>query len=46
MPVLLEENRHFADTGRYSLEIQHGMRDTLLRGVTDVGLEIRRNGKK
>lgn len=46
MPVLLEENRHFADTGRYSLEIQHGMRDTLLRGVTDVGLEIRRNGEK
>ena len=40
MPVLLEDNKHFADTGAYYLEIQHGMRDTLLRGVTDVGVEI------
>lgn len=46
MPVLLEENRHFADTGHYCLEIQQAMRDTLLRGVTDVGLEIIRNGKE
>ncbi len=43
MPVLLEENKHFADTGAYYLEIQHGMRDTLLRGVTDVGVEIIKN---
>lgn len=43
MPVLLEDNKHFADTGAYYLEIQHGMRDTLLRGVTDVGVEIIRN---
>lgn len=42
MPVLLEENKHFADTGVYHYSIQHAMRDTLLRGVTDVGLEIRR----
>ena len=40
MPVLIEENKHFPDTGKYVLEVQHGMRDTLLRGVTDVGLEI------
>ena len=40
MPVLLEENYHFADTGAYYMEIAHGMRDTLLRGVTDIGLEI------
>ena len=46
MPVLLDENRHFADTGRYSIEIQQAMRDTLLRGVTDIGLEIIRNGEK
>lgn len=46
MPVLLEEDIHFPDTGSYSLTIQHGMRDSLLRGVTDIGLEIIRNGQK
>ena len=40
MPVLLEENRHFADTGIYPLHITHAMRDSVLRGVTDIGLEI------
>ena len=40
MPVLFEENYHFADTGIYHMTIQHAMRDTLLRGVTDIGLEI------
>ena len=43
MPVLLEENYHFPDTGTYYMEIAHGMRDTLLRGVTDIGLEITKN---
>ena len=32
---------HFVDTGTYHLAIQHGMRDSLLRGVTEVGLEIK-----
>jgi len=40
MPVLIEENRHFSDTGSYYLEVQHAMRDTVLRGITDIGLEI------
>lgn len=40
MPVLLEENYHFPDTGRYYFAVQHGMRDSLLRGVTDVGIEV------
>lgn len=42
MPVLFEEQYHFPDTGSYYMAIQHGMRDSLLRGVTDVGLEIRK----
>ena len=46
MPVLLEENYHFADTGTYHMTIQHGMRDSILRGITDIGLEIVRNGEK
>ena len=44
MPVLLEETKQFPDSGTYTLEIAHGMRDSLLRGVTDIGLEIIRNG--
>ena len=43
MPVLFEEQYHFQDTGRYYLAIQHGMRDSVLRGVTDVGIEILKN---
>ena len=43
MPVLLEEKMHYRDTGTYYLELQHGMRDSLLRGITDIGLEIRKN---
>lgn len=46
MPVLLEEAKHFPDTGVYYLNIQHAMRDSLLRGVTDVGLEISRHGQE
>lgn len=46
MPVLLDENRHYADTGAYFIEVQHAMRDTLLRGVADIGLEIIRNGQE
>ena len=46
MPVLLEETKHFPDTGAYNLTIRQGMRDSLLRGITDIGLEIIRNGEK
>ena len=46
MPVLWEETKHFSDTGAYTMRISHGMRDSLLRGVTDIGLEILRNGKE
>ena len=43
MAVLMEESKHFSDTGTYYMKVQHGMRDTLLHGVSDVGLEIVRN---
>lgn len=46
MPVLLEAEKHFPDTGAYHLTVQQGMRDSLLRGITDIGLEIIRNGEK
>lgn len=37
------EHLHFVDTGMYHLAIQHGMRDSLLQGITEVGLEIRKS---
>lgn len=40
MPVLYESNYHFPDTGKYCIAIQHGMRDSVLRGVMDIGVEI------
>ena len=43
MPVLLEEAKQFADTGVYRLSVQHGMRDEILQGVSDIGIEISRN---
>ena len=46
MPVLLDENRHFRDTGVYELRIAHGMRDTLLRGISDIGVEVIRQSKE
>ena len=42
MPVLLEENYHFPDTGSYYMTIRQGMRDSVLRGITDIGLEIQK----
>lgn len=43
MPVLYEESKHYPDTGAYTLEVSHAMRDTLLRGVTHIGVEVRKN---
>jgi gliding motility-associated lipoprotein GldH len=43
MPVLYEDHLQFPDTGVYHMEIRHGMRDSLLRGVTDVGIEVLTN---
>ena len=39
-PILYQDHHHYTDTGTYHLAIQHAMRDTLLRGITDIGLEI------
>ena len=43
MPVLYEDARHFADTGAYHLSVRQGMREEVLQGITDIGLEISRN---
>ncbi len=38
--VLVEEAYHFDSIGMYQLDIRHGMRDTLLRGVMAIGVEV------
>ena len=40
MPVLIDENRQFKQAGTYVFEVQHGLRDSVLRGISDVGFEV------
>ncbi len=42
MPVLYRQNYRFANSGNCKFSIQHGMRDTVLKGINDVGLHIER----
>lgn len=37
---LIKDSFRFADTGNYVLTLEQAMRDTLLSGITDVGLRI------
>lgn len=46
MPVLYEQQFIFPDTGYYQFTIQHGMRQQQLRGISDVGIIIRKHGEK
>ncbi|HCC53145.1 MAG TPA: gliding motility lipoprotein GldH [Porphyromonadaceae bacterium] len=36
----LRTDYHFPDTGTYTLNIRHGMRDDVLKGIEDIGLFI------
>lgn len=40
MPIFYRQQIHFPDTGIYRLKIGHGMRDSLLRGIKDIGVRI------
>ncbi len=40
MPVLFKKNINFKDSGNYQFSIQQGMRDSMLVGINDIGLEI------
>lgn len=46
MPVLYEEAYRFAHSGEQVWHIQQGMREENLRGVSDVGFIITKNGKE
>lgn len=40
MPVLYEQEVKFTKPGSYQFSITHGMRDSILAGVNDIGLRI------
>lgn len=46
MPVLYETSYQFTDTGYCTMRVQHGMREMALKGVSDVGIIIQRNGEE
>lgn len=43
--LLIKQQYHFPDTGRYTISLRHGMRDNPLKGIEDVGLYIRESEK-
>lgn len=43
MPVLYLKDCHFADTTMQHISIRHGMREDVLKGVSDICLRIERN---
>ena len=40
MPVLYQQNVKFKNVGNYQYKIVHGMRDTILLGINDVGMRV------
>jgi len=40
MPILYQENIRFNKSGMYRYKIVHGMRDTTLTGINDIGMRI------
>lgn len=45
MPVLFKANNLFSKKGLYRFSIYHGMRDDLLKGISDIGIEIEKAEK-
>lgn len=41
MPVLLDENAQIS-AGRHTMRVQHGMRSESLRGISDVGIVVKK----
>ena len=40
MPVLYRQNLQFSQKGIYNFSVFHGMRDTVLKGINDVGMRL------
>ncbi|NDP20211.1 MAG: gliding motility lipoprotein GldH [Paludibacter sp.] len=44
MPVLYQQNVKFPTKGKYQYKIGHGMRDTVLMGINDIGMRVEKVG--
>ena len=42
--VIYRRNVYFPVSGEYEIKIQHGMRETDLKGIKDVGLSVQKSG--
>lgn len=43
IPLQYEQNHRFDHSGEQTLYVKHGMRSDYLRGLTDMGIEVRRS---
>lgn len=43
MPVLYEQAYRFAHSGEHTIRIRHAMRDSLLEGISDMGVKVVKN---
>ena len=46
MPVLYQQNVRFKTKGTYHYKIVHGMRDSVLAGINDIGMRVEKVGRK
>jgi len=46
MPVLYQQNVRFKTKGTYHYKIVHGMRDSILAGINDIGMRVEKVGRK
>jgi gliding motility-associated lipoprotein GldH len=46
MPVLYQQNVRFKTKGTYHFKIVHGMRDSILIGINDIGMRVEKAGRK
>ena len=44
--VIMERNMSFPAAGTYTFALVHGMRDSIIPGIADIGLELRKNHGK
>lgn len=46
MPILYQQNVRFPKAGTYRYKIVHGMRDSVLTGINDIGMRIEKVAEK
>jgi len=46
MPVLYQQKVRFKSSGIYHYKIVHGMRDSLLSGINDIGIRVEKVGSR